>query len=162
MKIRFTFKSSYYSIVAGCGGAALLLLPVIAAVLLDSTVLGITVLIITLILHLVSLNLAACVPCSIVAEEEILRINVCWKKSEFFYKDIESASVTNEFVETLMLREVPYYIEKLTLQTKSGEFSCRSKSRAMIQEDGRPYPLEDGKLEQVRRYIAPRIQGGRQ
>lgn len=160
MKKRFTFKSAYYLSIAIFGAAAMVLLPVLAAVVLNSTTVGLVMLVIAMVLHVVSLRIAACVPCGITADENTLRVTVLFKKYIFNYQDIESAEVGSEYVETLMLRELPYYIETLTITAKSGEYSFKSKTRALIQEDGRPYPFENGKFQEIRRYIAPRIKGG--
>ncbi|SFC69207.1 hypothetical protein [Ruminococcus albus] len=162
MKKRFTFKSAYYMTVAVAGAAAIVILPVIAAFSLNSTFAGLITLGLALILHIISLHLAARVPCVISADEDALRVDVWCKKYVFLYQDIEKAEVSHEFVETLMLREVPYYLETLKITAKSGEYSFKSKTRAFIQEDGRPYPFENGKFQEIRRYIAPRIIGGGQ
>ena len=160
MKKKFTFKSAYYFTIAMVGAAAVALLPVIAAVSMGSTVTGLIVLVFALALHISSLHLAACVPCSISADDNELRVRVLFRKYVFPYQDIESVAVGHEFVETLMLREVPYYIETLTITAKSGTYSFMSKTRASMQEDGRPHPFEDGRLQEIRNYIAPRINGG--
>ena len=160
MKKRFTFKSTYYMSIAIFGAAAMVLLPVLAAVVLNSTFAGLVILGIGIVLHIVSLRLAACVPCGIVADENDLRVTVLFKKYIFPYQEIESAEVGSEYVETLMLREVPYYIETLTITAKSGVYSFKSKTRAQRQADGTPLPFENGKFQEIRKYIAPRIKNG--
>lgn len=162
MKKKFTFKSEYYLSVAVFGAAAMVLIPVIVAVVFDSTFAGMVILGIAVVLHIVSLRLAACVPCGISADEDSLRVSVWWKKYVFLYQDIEKAEVSHEYVETLMLREAPYYIETLKITAKAAEYSFKSKTRALKGEDGRPLPFEHGKFHEIRSYIAPRIKGGEQ
>ena len=161
MKKRFTFKSSYYLSIAVFGATAMVLLPVMTAVLFDSTTVGLITLISAMLIYIISLHLAACVPCVISADDDALRVAVCWKKYVFPYKDIEKAEVSYEFIDTLMLMEVPYYLETLKINAKSGEYSFKSKTRTGKQEDGRPFPFENGKFHEIRSYIAPRIKGGK-
>ena len=91
MKKWFTFKSTYYLSIAVFGAAAMVLLPVMTAVLFDSTTVGLITLISAMLIYIISLHLAACVPCVISADDDALRVAVCWKKYVFPYKDIEKA-----------------------------------------------------------------------
>ena len=109
MKKKFTFKSAYYFTIAMVGAAAVVLLPVIAAVSLGSTVTGLIVLVFALALHISSLHLAACVPCSISADDNELRVRVLFRKYVFPYQDIESVAVGHEFVETQLYEQDPCF-----------------------------------------------------
>ena len=157
MKERFTYKSAYYFPVAVCGGVAMVLLPIITALLTDSAKVGIILLVVTFILYVIALNIAARVPCSFEANEKEVIMTKLFRKRCIRYEDIESIKTENEFVDTLMLREDPYHLEKIEFVTQTDKISFTAKTRAVMQEDGSPLPFEDGMFEKLRAYIMRQV-----
>ena len=160
MEGKFYYKSNYYFPLTLISALCIVILPCVAAITCNSTALGLITAAVTVVCFLVLVYAAARVPCWFTAGRDEVTIQKLFRKTVIRYEDIKDIEVSNEFINTLMLREGPYHLEHIVFLTKNGRISFTSKTRAVMMEDGRPMPFEDGLFEQLRMYITKQVRTG--
>ena len=154
MKEKFWYKSAYYTIVVGVCGLSLAIIPCALALLCNSTEIGVASAILLIFVFLLATYISARVPCSYTAGEDSVMFHIHWRKLELRYDDIVSMEVTQEFVDTLMLRERPYFLEYLVVKTKNEEFKFTEKVYAPPLTPRFDMVLQDGKFEKLKKFVA--------